>query len=375
MIGWKRAFGEKEKMFMHIKTCIFVITCSVLIFASCAGKSAQAAVDKANAQAESATDKENGDAAPRFSLVPREYFGTIAKTPVTDDDVNIRRFPDVSSESIGKVNKGDLVEIRGFSLEQDEIDGYRGYWVKVSVADRKDGHYRDNFGRFGWIFSKFVDVDPNVAVSKMRVIKVNPKTDRQAMSLILEMDRNGEKTEAEVLPHQMANQSFYTFVWSDDMPDFTYSDPSGTFKWIPDANEIRHVTYMGSDCESAWCLVTDDARYLFQDYGTSPGPRGLGVFDITTNKEVFSGSYYHDLEYDGKSVTIVKVYDSWNVESKYIDEQSILRAKEFIKNTPMTQEDTKWKNDGGGVDVIVRYRLDLATGEQTFIDCNYIHVQ
>lgn len=362
---------------MNARISLSVITCVVAIFSSCSAKSKSESeiTTKPKSPAETVADGGSIDASSRLALVKRDYFGTIAKTSVKDDDVDIRRFPNPSSESIAKASKGDIVEIRGYSIEQEEIDGYRGYWVKVSVADNEDGYYRDNFGSFGWIFSKFVDVDPEIAVSALRVVKVNPKTDRTAMNLLLEIDRNGEKAEKKVVPSKLQNQAFYTFVWSDDIPGFLYSDPVGTFKWNPDTNELSHLTYMGSDCESAWCLVTDDKKYLLQDYGASPGPRGLGIFDMRTNKQLYSGSYYRDLEYDGKSVTIVKVYNSWSVQYKHIDERSIMHAEEFLKDTPVAGEGLTYNSEGGVGEIFVKYRLDLATRELDYLNCEYSHVQ
>jgi hypothetical protein len=349
----------------------------VIIISSCSAKVNNQTVtdEKAQSQTDSVIESTKANDSPQFSLIQREYFGTIAKASVNDNDVNIRLHPNISAEKIGKVNKGEIVEIRGFSINKEIIDGYNGYWLKVSITNDKDGYYIDNFGRFGWIFSKFVDIDPSVEVSTMKILKVNPKTDRTLMSITLELDRNGQKIQTEIVPDKMKNQNFYTFVWSDDIEDFLYSDPVGTFKWIPDTNEIQHLTYMGSDCESAWCLVTDNSKYFLQDYGTSPGPRGVGIFDLETNKRIYSETYYKDLEYDGDYITVVEVYNWWNVDKKRIDEDSIKLAEEFISKTSMTEEDKKWKTDGGSVDVIVKYRLNLITGEKKYLGSNYIHVQ
>ena len=116
-------------------------------------------------------------------------------------------------------------------------------------------------------------------------------------------------------------------------------------------------------------------KYLLQDYGTGPGPRGLGIFEIATNASLFSGTYYDNLEYDGKGITVVQVLNSWDTNHEFIDAESLRYAAEFRKKTPMTEGQVKWKNDGGDVAIIVRYRLDLSTMKQEFIDCQYIKTQ
>lgn len=313
--------------------------------------------------------------ASTFSIVEREYFGTIAKTTVLFDNVNIRISPSLTAEVINQAHKGDIIEIRGFSIQEDYIDGYSGHWVKVSLENRDDDYYSDSFGNFGWVFSKFIDIDSKIKVSTFRLLSINEKSDSTSFSLIIEIDRGGDKVEVEIFPDKLKTQSFYTFAWSDDIQEFMFNDPVGTFKWDPVNNEISHLTYMGSDSESAWCFVTNDYSYLMQDFGTSPGPRGLQIYNIKTNKLVFSGTYYHELDYDGESITIVEVYNEWNVEKSYIDKDSITRAESFISKTPMTEDNIKWKSQGGTVDVIVKYRLSLISFNRAYIGCNYINVQ
>ena len=301
-----------------------------------------------------------------------DFWGTNALSTVNEDNVSVRIKPDMSSEIIETLNKGNVVEIRGYSTFKETLDGYEGYWLKVTVKKMKEGYYTGDTKPYGWVFSRYVDVDPDVEVSTLRVKTFNEDTEDYWKKMILEIDRNGEKSESMVYPSKMADQDFYTFVWSDDMGDFFYSDPAGTFMWNPETDEIKNISDMGSEVESSWCRVSDDFHFLFQDFGTSPGTRGIGVYEIPTNKIIIEGSYYRTLDYDGTSITIVKVYNWANVEYKYIDDQSIKYAESFMEETPMSEEDIAW---GGSIDVIVKYRFNLLTQEAEFIGCEYIHVQ
>lgn len=304
-----------------------------------------------------------------FKLEPRQYFGTCAVTTVNDDNVNIRAMPNTSAEKIGKLNKGDTVKIKGFSDKRELIDGFNGYWLKIAVDSKREGYYTDNDGYFGWLFSKYVNIDPSTEVSSFNVVKLNPQKDKSRLSFELEIDRNGDIITNTIYSSRLGNQDFYTFVWSDDMPDFKYNDPVGTFKYFPDTNKIEHATYMGSECESAWCLVTDDNKYMMQDYGTSPGVRGLGVYEIATGKSVFEGSYYRDLQYDGESIVCCERISEWNTD---ISAETKEYAKQFEQATPVPEDYLKLKAQGMDVSTIVLYRFNFETKETEYAGCQYI---
>jgi hypothetical protein len=302
--------------------------------------------------------------------VQREYCGTVYKTTVNDNRVNVRSLPSTSAKVVGQKNKGDVVYITGFSSDKETLDGHEGYWVRVSLMN--DLSWDD---KNGWIFSKYANLDAGVSVSEMTVAMVNPATARNALSLKLNIKRYNASKEVTVAPQRLNDQAFYTFTWSDDESDFLYCDPVGTFIWNPETNEIKHISYMGYGMESAWCLVTNDLKYLLQDFGTGPAPRGLGVFDMETSASLYSGSYYGNLEYDGRSVVVIEELNLWDTEHRDIDAQSLKYATEFKNKASMTEDQIKWKNEGGGIAVIVRYRLDLSTMKREFIGCRYIQTQ
>ena len=289
----------------------------------------------------------------KLELEYSKYFGTVAKTTINDDNLNIRLKPSTSSLKVGMLKKGDVVTITGYSDKRELIDGFYGYWLKIRIKENdiiKDYAF-DNSGWYGWIFSKYVDIDPTVDVSTFRVIKENPETKSTSLSLELEIDRNGQKSIVKVYPEKFSKQESYCFVWSDDIEGFLYSDPVGTFRWNPKTNEITHITDMGFDCESAWCIASDDGKYLFQDFGTSPGIRSFSIYSIETNKCLYRGNYLHDLEYDGKTIIIAnKSYD-----------------EEYLKTLP--PEEAEYAQ------VIARYKLNLNNFRKEFLDYTVTYMQ
>jgi len=305
----------------------------------------------------------------QLELDNRQYFGTVAKTTINDDNLNIRLKPSVSSLKIGKLKKGDVVTVKGYSDKRERIDNFDGYWLKIQVEknDIIKDYASDNFGWYGWVFSKYVDIDPKIDVSTFHVLKVNSATKSTTLSLDLEIDRNGQKAIVKVYPRKFPKQESYCFVWSDDIEDFQYSDPVGTFKWNPKTNEITHITDMGYDCESAWCIISDDEKYLFQDYGTSPGVRAFAVYDVKTNKDLYSGSYLDDLEYDGKTVIIVEECDWWSINKNRVTDESLKRSEEYKKT--LNPKDLESKI------IVVRYKLNLDNFKREYLDCTTVYEQ
>ena len=305
----------------------------------------------------------------QLELDNRQYFGTVAKITVNDDNLNIRLKPSTSSLKIGKLKKGDVVTVKGYSDKRERIDNFDGYWLKIQIEknDIIKDYASDTFGWYGWVFSKYVDIDPKIDVSTFSVLKVNLATKSTSLSLDLEINRNGHKAIVQVYPSKFSKQESYCFVWSDDIEDFQYSDPVGTFKWNPQTNEITHITDMGYGCESAWCIISDDEKYLFQDYGTSPGVRAFSIYDIKTNKDLYSGSYLNDLGYDGKTVIIVEKCDSWNINKNRVTDESLKRSEEYKKT--LTPKDLESKT------IIVRYKLNLDNFKREYLDCTTVYEQ
>lgn len=358
---------KKTKLFLSVLTVIMAVT-------SC-NKSEKAVVYDSDSKVEAESDveakledntalinetegkiepEEKDEYSPLFALYDRGYFGIIARSTVNDDNVNVRLLPNVSSEKIGSLNKGYVVEILGYSNSKETINDYEGYWLKISFKEKPKEYY----GLYGWVFSQYVDVEPSVDVSKFGAGKIE---DGELKTI--EIERNGVKTESTVYVNRLTDTSPYTFVWCDEMRDFNYNDPTGVFRWDPDTNEITNLTNMGSECESAWCLISDDLKFMFQDFGTSPGTRALGVYDMETTKQIFSGSYYRELGYDGESICIVKKYGL-----NHSDEN----VKKFREETPLTEEQLDWINQGMSVNVIVKYRFNLFTKDMEFVECDYL---
>ena len=69
----------------------------------------------------------------QLELDNRQYFGTVAKTTINIDNLNIRLKPSTSSLKIGMLKKGDVVTVKGYSDKRERIDNFNGYWLKIQI--------------------------------------------------------------------------------------------------------------------------------------------------------------------------------------------------------------------------------------------------
>ena len=87
--------------------------------------------------------------------------GTMYRTRITEDRVNVRDYPSTDGARLGQLNKNDTVIIIGISKDSQIIDSYNGYWL--CIQGTVNGNYIDA----GWVFSRYVDIK-NVNPAEIR---------------------------------------------------------------------------------------------------------------------------------------------------------------------------------------------------------------
>ncbi|MCR5218673.1 SH3 domain-containing protein [Treponema sp.] len=271
---------------------------------------------------------------------------------VTEKKVNIRSGPSTSTKKKSVVHKDDVLYVRGFDQELQNVDG-PGYWLLVSEAERSDP--------IGWIYSKYLDIDHNLYPGRFSFVKT--QTDSKGnLSLLLKLSRcYGDTSYVDVILWKNAGQDFYTFTWGPVNPEFKYYDVPGTFIWNPENNSIKHVSYTGGGYDSLWVTFTDDMEYLLQDAGRSSTARLLNIYETATDTLIFSGNYYKDIFLDGKTLVVAEIYNSWNIGNGYISKESIKKAEEF-------KNQLSYENRDKG-EILVRYKLNLDTLKMEYINC------
>ena len=292
-----------------------------------------------------------------------EYFGTIFNSIIDDDNVNVRAYPSQKADVLFKVNKDTKILVTGTSREIDDIDGYKGNWLNIRVENQ--------YGNNGWVFSKYVK-NGRITTSELEIIEMSPVIEEnRSPKLRATYKVNGINTNFILYPHKEENQNFYSFAYDYSMDFFHYSNVPGSYVWYPETNELKHISYIGTDMESGWVRFTDDFKYLLEDFGTGPDPRGLAVWRVEDAKKLFSGFYYKDINLQGNTIDIVYRPLYW---ADKCDNEILNYTEEYKKNNPVPDEMINYsKETGFGIELIIVCYLNLDTGIRRIINGRYIY--
>ncbi|MDR2718871.1 MAG: SH3 domain-containing protein [Treponema sp.] len=353
---------------------IFIFCIIVLSFFGCSNKKPQLdlineAYDQDNNKLAGNTEISTIEEKEQLNIGEEklEYWGTVYNSFINDDNVNVRSYPSLNADILFKVNKNTKIVITGVSKEIDDIDNYTGNWLNIKIENP--------WGDGGWVFSKYIK-NGLITASEIKIIALLPKEEHRGQGLIGSQKINGIERQIILSPHKMENQDFYTFAYDWSIDFFHYSNIPGSYAWFPKTNELKHITYIGTDMESGWSVFTDDFKYVLQDFGTSTGPRLLGVWRVEDGKEIFSGTYYHDIKLNGNTINIAYVYDNWNISHNRLDDEILIYCKEFKKNNPEPDDMVNISEETGfGLTLIIICELNLDTGIRSIINGQYIYAQ
>lgn len=257
-----------------------------------------------------------------------QYFGTIYTTLINEDRVNVIEYPSPNGKISFQVNKNTKVAIMGVSKKYYSIDNYNGNWLKIIISENQPNQWKE-----GWVFSKYVNTGKIVPL-ELKIIEMPPQKAGYGQILIGSYHFNGIEKQVTLYPHKETNQNFYTFAFDLDNDTFHYSNIPGSYAWYHETNELKHISYVGTSGESAWVVFTDDFKYIIEDFGTGPAPRGLAAWRTNNGERVFSGSYYRNINLHGYVIEIVYVYNWWNIENNVFDAEIKNYAENYKKDNP-----------------------------------------
>ena len=137
------------------------------------------------------------------------------------------------------------------------------------------------------------------------------------------------------------------FIVSREASDYVGSDISIKYKSSPSQNISCEYVKEKSDVEilnheSANFIIALEGKYLLLDSGTGPDPRGLSVYDLEKQKEIFSDKYSQPVEVGNLAVS-------------YWTESSVKANKD---NCP---DFFKYQSYGGSSAIDKHVKLDLST--------------
>ena len=308
-----------------------------------------------------------------------EWGSTVYNTVINDDNVNIYNYPSINSQIRQTVDKNTNIRIFATSWNEENIDGHIGYWHLIQF--NMDEYTRTGAFYLGWVFSKYIEIGP-VTPSYLQVIEMFPQEENRQQRLRASFQINGEEQIITLYLNKLEHQDFYTFAFDHQFYDYTsrtdpfhYSNIPGTYAWFPETNELRHISHIGTDMESAWGIVTDDFRYLLTDGGTSPPPRGVTVYRLEDMEVIYSGMYY-DINLQGNTIEVISWLNNYSLANNYISTDALDFAEEFQVQNPVPDD---MLEDGmelwQGIDIIVIHELNLDTGVKNIIGARYIYVQ
>jgi hypothetical protein len=127
---------------------------------------------------------------------------------------------------------------------------------------------------------------------------------------------------------------------------------------------------------SLWVSLTEDHRYLIEDFGTAPPPREVKVWDLITNQLIFTGSY-DAINLRNHTIEVVFVYityyETWSDEVLLLNDEVLQYARRYFKNNkPSSEILDNAVSCGNGIALIIRCELNLDTRKLKPINGEYI---
>ena len=305
-----------------------------------------------------------------FPSTARSHSGTVYQAYITGD-TGVRLLPEFDSRIIEELGAGAPIYVIGISGNRDGLEDGE-YWVRIWYGESPGGEPAN----IGWVLSGSTNIErARVSVSGLEITgtETNALGDRVLHGTY---SLRGSPVGFSVLAHRLENQDFYTFAWDHTSGGFHFSNRPGVYLWRGEENGLRHMAYVGGEGAtwgfSSWSILTDDFRYLLQDHGTSPPPRGVVVWRLKDGEKILSALHAginlrgHTIEVVGRSVA--HRIEGWSFPENLGDEQAAF-ANRFIRENPPPEDLGNW------VSLVLIYDHNLSTGERTLVGGRYIPIQ
>ena len=310
----------------------------------------------------------------RFNEVINRFGGVVYNTYITDE-VNVYLLPNFESKIKENLSTGTSVQIIGIS-DNKTLENNDEYWVKIYY--RQEGF---NDPKVGWILSNFIG-NETLVVSNLLIERTEIVGSGNLVLYGKYIVENFVK-EFSVSTNKLDNQYFYTFSWDYTSSNFHHSNKPGLYTWDESKKELRHISYVGGQGSkwgfSSWSVVTDDFKYMLQDQGTAPPPRGVVVWNLENGEEIFSASYYVEINLRGHSINIVRHFSTyyngnWSIPRNF-NEEEINFGNYFKEENEPPEEWVKIADAGGGgnaLSLFLIYEYNIETKEIKIISGQYI---
>ena len=296
---------------------------------------------------------------------------------IIQEDADVYVLPSIKSRIKGNVKIDDEEKILGFAETEGAIRRQNEYWIKIYC-------YEQDGSRCGWIKSTVTNKE-NISISDLQIESSSKKT-INGHTLYFLHGKN-QKGELSIEAQKTENQNIYTFWWNHHCKGFHYSNRPGFYIWNEDTKELKHITYFDgiNDEETTyganmWTIVTDDYKYLIQDFGTAPPPRGIQIWNMDNGEKIFFGQYYVNINLHGHIIEVVKEYDEyfrgkWQNRKNSLTEEEIDFAQNFLKTNKPPADLVEIADSGLILALYLVLEYNMDTGKTKIKEGKYIIVQ
>lgn len=288
---------------------------------------------------------------------------TLLETTVSLGPLNVRDQPGLSGEVVAQLPEGSPVIVIGLSERVDVIDDHEGRWLHITDPDDRNWVVDP----LGWVFSRYVTGAESLPPRDMRVVGLTEPESGSTPRLNLTLDG----VQQSVSQDRHETQDFHIFQWTADQRGFSYRDIPGAYAWREGQEEAELIMHYQGDAESAWVAFTDDFTYMIEDFGTGPGVRGLSVTNVETGEHVFGGAYYRDINLDGYTIEVVERYTGGGGGDDRNGQQTNPQVEAFLEDNPEPADNPH----GLPTLLLVKYRLNIESGQREFIGAEWILTQ
>lgn len=344
---------RKLKTYIFVSFIIFSASCNV------SEKNEQKIEDDLTGQLEAIKlVEEVSNPVPEEKEPFGEYFSDVRGSYYLTEvnSCSVFDYPSSKSNVIMTLEAGEIVAVAGFSEKKENFNNQEGYWVLIRLYKQRSlsATYE------GWVFCQNVPALIKIIPEEIQYVSFSEQENIIDSQLII---RSGEVNHKASLLHKEASQSFFTFVWSDRVSEFSYYNIPGYYIFDPIKNEIKKIAYPVSYALSGQVAFTDDLTFLLLETGSAPGVRGFSIYEIETRKLIKEVNYYLEINLNGYEMDIVESYNDWTVENGKIDEVSISYAEKYLSENPIEKEDSYT------YEILVKYRYNFKTGVKIFMGC------
>jgi hypothetical protein len=291
------------------------------------------------------------------------YYGII-----NSDNVRLRFGPNLESEVLAVMKKGERVEIQARNDTKQKINGTDFYWFKIKYQDALGWVYGEYVNFFNFNEDGILEKNKEVLSGHYWNISVGDSEDNKFVGFVNYYTINEDAHIGDIFIYQehIILQEFFSSGndwYSGGITVYEYDENIDYCDYKILGKQVLKTS--GPDSFNG---IQDGL--LFIDSGTGNGVRNIGVWDVANGIKIFSGSHFGGINYHNGEIEEVYSYALGRGRTNNLDEEIKTYAEEFVKNNAVPANE-----HGAYIELIITCDYNLHTGERNFTGCKYIFVE